>query len=131
MTSLGSDHTLLVLPKPPLPPSQVSSPSGLGLPRGLPLTVSPDCAAPRSCGSPHAGCGCYADACVGRRDTSVCAAQPQGQPGQRSVHSSRSRKAEAEAQNALGGFTPFLQGQANQPRTIPEATIAKAELTMG
>lgn len=61
----------------------------------------------------------------------MCAAQPQGQPGQRSVHSSRSSKAEAEAQNGLGGFTPFLQGQAHQPRTIPEATIAKAELTMG
>lgn len=29
------------------------------------LTASPDCAAPRSCGSPGAGFGCYADACVG------------------------------------------------------------------
>lgn len=29
------------------------------------LTASPDCAAPRSCGSPGAGSGCYADACGG------------------------------------------------------------------
>lgn len=34
------------------------------------LTGSPDCAAPRSCEAPDAGCGCYEDACVRRRHMS-------------------------------------------------------------
>lgn len=70
--------------------------AGQSLTKTSKLTVSPDCAAPRSCGSPDAGCGCYANACTGRKDASEWVPTALG-PENGRAHSGMSGKVEAEA----------------------------------